>query len=153
MGRGGHRPGAGCKRKLKQPYATKVQASSVLSRLGKDYRGFAAPAWMEKRLPTEDDLWLSLVLSEDQRIRLEALKYLKNRAEGEPSHQDNHTIQHLIVMEEGRQLSRQMLALKQKTMLLEVAAKPVSEDDATKASAEPLKNDNPNGTNRTPGNT
>lgn len=151
MARGGIRAGAGCKRKLKPTFASKARADSVLSKLGKPYRGVALPEHIERRLPTEDDLWLSLLLSDDQRIKLDALKYLKNRAEGEPSHQVNHTIQHLIAMEEGRQLSRQMLALKQKTKLLEVAAEPVIEDNGTKDSPAEIVNKD-HGTNGTPGN-
>ena len=155
MPKGGLRAGAGRKRTPKVPFATRARVRSVLNKLGKPYWGVGLPAYQGgKRLPTEDDLWLGLITSEDKRLRLETMKYLKNRAEGEPSQKVNHTIQHLIAMEEGRQLSRQMLALKQKR-LLEVHAEPAAEEDSA---AEPVDNmsrpsaDNDDGTSGTSGN-
>ena len=138
MTSGGVRRGAGRKRKLKSPYDPKVRMHNVLNKLGKKYRGYVLPAYLDGRhLPTEDDLWLSLLLSEDKRIRLDTLRYLKNRAEGEPSHQVNHTVQHLIAMEEGRQLARKMLELKnRKTLELTTSRSDPREPSESEPSAE-----------------
>lgn len=129
---GGRRPGAGAKRKNKAPYGSKTAVESVLSKLGKKCRALCLEIIPKQyhlgHLPSEDDLWLSLLLSEDKRIRLDTLRYLKNRAEGEPSHQVNHTVQHLIAIEEGRQLARKMLDLKNKRTL-EIAPSVAPEPD------------------------
>ena len=148
MPKGGLRAGAGRKRTPKVPFATRARVRSVLNKLGKPYWGVGLPAYQGgKRLPTEDDLWLGLILNEDKRLRLETIKYLKNRLEGEPSQKVNHTIQHLIAIEEGRTLSRQMLALKKQRRLLEVHAEPAAEENAQDAPAEtPNKDDGTSGT-------
>lgn len=82
MAKGGARPGAGRKPKPKLPFAAKVQAETVLGKLGGRHNG--------KKLPTEDELWLTMLLGTDLRIRLDALKYLTNRRDGEPIHTVNH---------------------------------------------------------------
>lgn len=106
---------------MKPAYGSKAHVQSVLNKLGKPYRGYCIELipkiYQLAHLPTEDDLWLSLLLSEDKRIKLDTLKYLKNRAEGEPSHQVNHSVQHLIAIEDGRRLARKMLELKNKKTL------------------------------------
>ncbi len=76
MAKGGKRPGSGRKKKPPLPIAEKKQAESVLELLGTTYKG--------KQIPTEHDLWISLMCSPDQRIRLDALKYLTDRREGKP---------------------------------------------------------------------
>lgn len=136
MPSGGARRGAGAKRKLKPQFGSKTHVQSVLNKLGKPYRGYCIELipkiYQLAHLPTEDDLWLSLLLSEDKRIKLDTLKYLKNRAEGEPSHQINHSVQHLIAVEEGRQLARKMLQLKNKKTIEVLPAEqvePVQEGD------------------------
>lgn len=151
MPSGGARRGAGAKRKLKPQFGSKTHVQSVLNKLGKPYRGYCVELipkiYQLAHLPTEDDLWLSLLLSEDKRIKLDTLKYLKNRAEGEPSHQINHTVQHLIAVEEGRQLARKMLALKNRKTLeaapslepepLPSASGPASEQPSQEKAEEP----------------
>lgn len=74
--KGGRRPGAGRKPKPKLPFAPKAQADLVLDKLGSVHQG--------KKLPTADDLWLQLLTSKDERIKLDTLKYLTDRREGKP---------------------------------------------------------------------
>jgi len=82
MAKGGKRPGAGRKAKPKLPFAAKAQAASVLNKLG-GHHG-------DKKLPSEDDLWLSLVLGQDLRVRMDALKYLTDRRDGKAVQNINH---------------------------------------------------------------
>ena len=79
MPRGGKRAGAGRKGRPKLTFATKLEAKSVLDKLGKDYRG--------KRLPSEDQLWLALLAVPDLRLRFDVLKYLTDRRDGKPIQQ------------------------------------------------------------------
>src|SRR5690348_7197250 len=77
MAKGGARPGAGRPPKRKIPFAPKSQAVSVLNKLGSEFH--------DQKLPTEDELWLSMLIAKDLRIRLDALKYLTDRRDGKPA--------------------------------------------------------------------
>lgn len=83
MPRGGKRPGAGRKKKPELPFAAKQESASVLAKLGTKYRG--------KVLPSEDELWLMLLVAQDLRIRLDSLKYLTDRRDGKPAQPNTHT--------------------------------------------------------------
>lgn len=72
--RGGARPGAGRKPKPKiELSATKGIATEVFSRLD------------GKKAPTEVMLWLNLLATKDERLRLDTLKYLTDRRDGKPA--------------------------------------------------------------------
>lgn len=82
MGRGGKRAGAGRKAKPKTSFAPKAQSVEVLGKLGGEHQG--------KKLPTENDLWLTLLVAQDLRIRLDALRYLTDRRDGRAVQTVNH---------------------------------------------------------------
>lgn len=79
MPKGGTRKGAGRKPKPKLPFVPKKDASSVLELLGTKHN--------DKQLPTEADLWLSMLLSHDEGTRFRALSYLTDRRDGKAMQQ------------------------------------------------------------------
>ena len=147
-GHGGFRRGAGAKRKLRV-FAAKDKVESVLRKLGKPYKGTGLPGLLSygQILPAEDDLWISLLLSPDQRIRMHTLMYLKDRVEGKPSQEVSHTVEHLIAAEEGRHLARKMLALKNRKT---IEVTPDKLPEASEAKQEATGTDDASRTPRDP---
>src|SRR6266404_3528832 len=82
MAKGGKREGAGRKKKPTLPFVGKDQSTRVIEYLGKEYRG--------KKLPTEDDLWLTLICGGDPRLRFDVLKYLTDRRYGKATQPIDH---------------------------------------------------------------
>jgi hypothetical protein len=84
--RGGSRPNAGRKAKVKLPTASNKTAEIVLGMLGHEYKG--------GRLPKEVDLWLDLIAGDkdkpDKRLRFDVLKYLNDVKHGKAVQTINH---------------------------------------------------------------
>lgn len=86
MAKGGARPGAGRKPKAKIPFIAKKDAESVLEHLGKDIELPTADGGKRKqKLPTRLELWITLLLAADLRVRLQALSTLEDREFGKPA--------------------------------------------------------------------